>query len=72
MRKSHPVRPLPIEAPTDDQRLGYRKAHLHQLMKEAGTLTAKATLTILKMGAEDVERQIEYYQKKNNQTSKAA
>lgn len=52
----------PLPAPTPGQHMGYRKAHLSQLMKKAGVLNVKASLAILKMKLEEVEKQIAIYQ----------
>lgn len=52
----------PLPAPTPAQHLGYRKAHLSQLMRAAGELNTRASLRILKMDAAEVDKQIGMYE----------
>lgn len=60
---NRPVRAIaPLPAPTPAQHLGYKKAQLSQLMKQAGDLNVKASYRILKMKLEEVDQQIAIYQ----------
>jgi hypothetical protein len=62
---SFPRKPLPpIDPPTPQQSLGWRRGILAGHMINAGVFNSKARILLMEMDAENVERQIANYEKK--------
>lgn len=71
-KEPRPIKVMPVEKPTPNQSLGWRRGELARLMILAGVFDTKARIRLMAMDKEAVELQIEYYQKKQDQSPKAA
>ena len=62
--EQRPRKLAPVEKPTPEQSLGWRRGVLAGFMINAGIFDSKARIRLMEMDAENVERQIAYYEKK--------